>query len=97
MRGAPVDWVPVKPMVAVPISIALPLRSPHPSAGNLFIDLILRKEGAELLKNMGRVSSRVDVVPSAKRLDPKSLALLPLHASSDEMDPEEFRMLFGLR
>jgi len=97
MRGAPVDWVPVKPMVAVPISIALPLRSSHPSAANLFIDLILGKEGAELLKNMSRVSSRVDVMPSAKRLDPKSLDLVPLHVSSDEMDPEEFRMLFGLR
>jgi len=37
------------------------------------------------------------LVPSAKCLDPKSLDFLPLHASSDEMDPEGFRMLFGLR
>ncbi len=97
MRGAPIDWVPIKPMVAVPISIALPLRSPHPSAAGLFIDLILAKEGAELLKTMGRLPTRADVIPSAKRLDPKSLDLLPLHVSSDEMDPEEFRTLFGLR
>jgi len=97
MRGAPVDWVPIKPMVAVPISIALSLRSPHPSAASLFIDLVLAKEGAELLATMARLPTRADVTPSAKRLDPKSLDLLPLRVSSDEMDPEEFRTLFGLR
>jgi iron(III) transport system substrate-binding protein len=97
MRGAPVDWVPIKPMVAVPISMALPLRSPHPGAASLFVDLVLSKEGAELLKGMGRVPTRADVTPSAKRLDPKSLDLIPLHASSDEMDPEEFRKIFGRR
>ncbi len=97
MRGAPVDWAPIKPMVAVPISIALPLRSSHPSAAGLFIDLILGKEGAELLKTMERLSTRADVIPSATRLDPKSLDLLPIRVSSDEMDPEEFRAVFGLR
>jgi iron(III) transport system substrate-binding protein len=97
MRGAPVDWVVIKPMIAVPISVALPSRSPHPNAASLFMDLILSKEIAELLKTLGRVPTRADVTPSAKRLDPQSLDLVPLHVSSDEMDPAEFRMLFGLQ
>jgi hypothetical protein len=46
---------------------------------------------------MGRVPTRGDVLPSAKRLDPKDLDLFPLHVSSDEMDPEDFRKSFGLR
>ncbi|HEY3305622.1 MAG TPA: ABC transporter substrate-binding protein [Candidatus Binatia bacterium] len=96
-RGAPVDWVAVKPIIAVPISVALPLRSSHPSAAALFVDLVLGKEGAELLKAMGRLPTRSDVTPSAKRLDPRSLDLLPLRVSSDEMEPEEFRALFGIR
>jgi iron(III) transport system substrate-binding protein len=96
-RGAPVDWVAVKPMVAAPISIALPVRPMHPNAANLYVDLVLSKEGAELFKSMGRVPTRGDVQPSAKRLDPKALDLLPLHVSSDEMDPEDFRKIFGLR
>lgn len=96
-RGAPVDWVAVKPMIAVPISIAVPARAPHPGAAGLFMDLMLGKEGAELLKAMGRLPTRSDVAPSAKRLDAKSLDLLPLRVSSDEMEPEEFRALFGLR
>jgi iron(III) transport system substrate-binding protein len=96
-RGAPVDWVPVKPMVAAPISIALPARPMHPHAANLFVDLVLSKEGSELLKSMGRVPTRGDVQPSAKRLDAKALELFPMHVSSDEMDPEDFRKNFALR
>ena len=97
MRGAPVDWVPVKPMIAAPISIALPARSAHPHAAALFMDLVLSKEGSELLMSMGRVPTRVDVIPSAKRLDPRALDLVSLHVSSDDMDPEEFRRILGVR
>ena len=96
-RGAPVEWVALKPMVAAPISIALPARALHANAANLFVDLVLSKEGSELLKSMGRVPTRADVQPSATRLDAKALDLFPLHVSSDEMDPEDFRKIFGLR
>jgi iron(III) transport system substrate-binding protein len=96
-RGAPVDWVSLKPMVAAPISIALAARPLNPNAANLFVDLVLSKEGSEILKSMGRVPTRGDVLPSAKRLDAKDLDLFPLHVSSDEMDPEDFRKSFGLR
>jgi iron(III) transport system substrate-binding protein len=96
-RGAPVDWLPVKPMVAAPISIALAARPVNPNAANLFVDLVLSKEGAEILKSMGRVPTRGDILPAAKRLDAKDLDLFPLHVSSDEMDPEDFRKSFGLR
>ena len=96
-RGAPVDWVALKPMVAAPISIALAARPMNPNAANLFVDLVLSKEGSEILKSMGRVPTRSDVMPSAKRLDAKDLDLFPLHVSSDEMDPEDFRKSFGLR
>jgi iron(III) transport system substrate-binding protein len=96
-RGAPVDWVAAKPLVAAPIAIAPAARPINPSAANLYVDLVLSREGAELLKSMGRVPTRSDVQPSAKRLDPKAHDLFPLHVSSDEMDPEEFRKTFALR
>jgi iron(III) transport system substrate-binding protein len=96
-RGAPVDWISVKPMIAAPISIAVAVRPSHPNAANLFADMVLSKEGADLLNSMGRAPTRSDVSPSAKRLDPKTLDLIPLHVSSDEMDPEDFRKIFGLR
>jgi iron(III) transport system substrate-binding protein len=95
-RGAPVDWLPLKPMIAVPISLAVPRRSPHPNAAELFVDLVLSKDGAAILRDMGRVPTRSDMEPSAKRLDPKSLDLFPLHVSGEELDPKEFRKIFGV-
>jgi iron(III) transport system substrate-binding protein len=97
LRGAPVDWVQVKPIVAAPIGIALPGRSSHPGAAKLFADTVLSRDGASLLNSLGRVPTRSDVLPSANRLDPKGLDLFPLHVSSDEMDSEDFRKIFGLR
>jgi ABC-type Fe3+ transport system substrate-binding protein len=97
IRGAPVEWAALKPMVAVPISLAVSARPLHPNAAKLFVDLALSRQGSELLTAMGRVSTRLDVQPSAKRLDPKGLDLLPLHVSSDEMDPEDFRKIFSSR
>lgn len=96
-RGAPVDWIAVKPMIAAPISIASAARANHANAARLFVDMVLSKAGSELLNSMGRVPTRTDVPPSAKRLDPKLLDLISLHVSSDEMDPEDFRKNFGLR
>ncbi|MBM2805110.1 MAG: hypothetical protein HW419_3003 [Deltaproteobacteria bacterium] len=46
---------------------------------------------------MGRMPTRGDVQCSAKRLDPKGLDLLPPQVIRDEMDPEDFRKIFGLR
>ena len=63
-----------EPMVAAPISIAMPAR-PHANAAGLFIDLTLTKEESDLLRSIDRVPTRTDVVPSAKRLDPKALDL----------------------
>ena len=70
-RGAPVDWISLKPMVAAPISIALAARPMNPNAANLFVDLVLSKEGSEILKSMGRVPYSRRRAPSAKRLDAK--------------------------
>jgi iron(III) transport system substrate-binding protein len=96
-KGAPVDWVPLRPMIALPIAIGLSARPLHPSAANLFIDLVLSKDGSELIKSIERVPTRSDVQPSAKRLDPRTLDLIPLHVSSDEMDPKGFRTSLGVK
>jgi iron(III) transport system substrate-binding protein len=96
MGGAPVDWVAVKPMIAAPISIALPARPAHPNAANLFMNLVLSKEGSEFYCpwagcRLGSTST------FRQRLGPRALDLVSLHVSSDEMDPEAFRKILGVR
>jgi len=54
-RGAPIDWLPVEPVVGRPQGIALARNAPHPHAALLFVDFVLSPEGQELLNSMGRV------------------------------------------
>jgi iron(III) transport system substrate-binding protein len=60
-RGAPIDWVPVQPVVARAQGIGITRNAPHPQAAAAFVDFVLSPEGQELLNSMGRVpvSTRV--------------------------------------
>jgi iron(III) transport system substrate-binding protein len=60
-RGAPIDWVPVEPVVGRPQGIGVARNAPHPHAALLFVDFVLSPEGQQLLNSMGRVpvSSKV--------------------------------------
>ena len=54
-KGAPIDWLPVQPVVARPQGIAILKNAPHPPAAQAFVDFVLSPEGQELFNSMGRV------------------------------------------
>ena len=60
-KGAPIDFVPVQPVVARPQGIGVAKAAPHPAAAMLFADFVLSPEGQQLFESMGRVpaSSKV--------------------------------------
>ena len=60
-KGAPIDFVPVHPVVARPQGIGVARNAPHPYAALLFTDFVLSQEGQRLFESMGRVpaSNRV--------------------------------------
>ncbi len=60
-RGAPIDWLPVEPVVARPQGIAVMKRAPHPHAALLFADFVLSPEGQELFNAMGRIPTSLKV------------------------------------
>ena len=61
-KGAPIDFVPVQPVVARPQGIGVAKNAPHPHAALLFADYVLSPEGQNLFESLGRVpaSTRVD-------------------------------------
>jgi iron(III) transport system substrate-binding protein len=67
-QGAPIDWVAPRPMVTNPSVASLAARAPHPNAGKRFIDFLLSKEGATLIRQAGRIPARSDVEPNPPRL-----------------------------
>ena len=60
-KGAPIDFVPVQPVVARPQGIGVMKNAPHPNAGRLFADYVLSPEGQTLFESMGRVPASTKV------------------------------------
>jgi len=54
-KGAPIDWIPVQPVVARPQGIAILKNAPHRDAAQAFANFVLSPEGQELFNSMGRV------------------------------------------
>ena len=67
-RGAPIDWVPLEPTVVQVNPVMIAAKAPHPNAARLFVDFILSKEGAEMLRGFQRIPVRQDVEPDPPRL-----------------------------
>ena len=60
-KGAPIDFVPVQPVVARPQGIGVARNAPHPHAALLFVDYVLSPEGQKLFESMGRVPASTKV------------------------------------
>jgi iron(III) transport system substrate-binding protein len=60
-RGAPIDWMPVEPVVGAGMALGVTKNAPHPHAALLFADFILSPEGQELLNAMGRVPASMKI------------------------------------
>jgi len=60
-KGAPIDFVPVQPVVAQPQGIGVARNAPHPHAALLFVDYVLSPEGQQLFESLGRVPASTRV------------------------------------
>ncbi|MFC1814638.1 ABC transporter substrate-binding protein [Thermodesulfobacteriota bacterium] len=60
-RGAPVDWIPIEPVLTNIGQIMLPKNAPHPHAALLFVDFELSIKSAEIHKAAGYSPFRKDV------------------------------------
>jgi iron(III) transport system substrate-binding protein len=67
-KGAPINWVPLEPVVVQVYPIMLGAKAPHPNAARLFIDFVLSRESQKVIRDAARVPSRTDVEPNPPRL-----------------------------
>jgi iron(III) transport system substrate-binding protein len=58
-KGAPIDYVPVQPVVARPQGIGVAKNAPHPNAAQLFEEYVVSPEGQTLFESMGRTPAKV--------------------------------------
>jgi iron(III) transport system substrate-binding protein len=57
-KGAPIDFVPVQPVVARPQGIGVAKNAPHANAAQLFAEYVMSAEGQKLFESMGRTPAR---------------------------------------
>jgi iron(III) transport system substrate-binding protein len=76
VKGAPVDWVGVNPVIVSVHPIAVSAKASSPSSARLFVDFALSKDGQRLVSDMQRIPTRLDVPPKMERLA-KGLTLRP--------------------
>ncbi|MBI4523977.1 MAG: extracellular solute-binding protein [Deltaproteobacteria bacterium] len=67
-KNAPIDWIPLEPVVFNVSSLSLAKRAPHPHAAKLFMDFLLSKEMQTRTVENNNIPVRVDVDPKPRRL-----------------------------
>ncbi len=78
-QGAPIDWIPMSPAMAVVSVASVAAGAPHPNAAKLFVDFLISDDGQKLFRDRGYIP----VAPAIPPLEPK---LRP--------DGREFRGIF---
>src|SRR5262245_43996382 len=53
-KGAPIDWMPVEPIVGRPQAVSVASRASHPNAALLFVDFVLSPDGQQVLNDLDR-------------------------------------------
>ncbi len=96
-RRAPIDWVPLEPVVFVRDTISMAARPPHPAAAKLFIDFLFSKESQLRLRDMNRIPARTDVEPDPPRLF-RGFKRIPQDIEQENLSESInlFREIFGL-
>jgi iron(III) transport system substrate-binding protein len=93
-KGAPVEWVrTAQPIVTGLKPIGLSAKAQHPNAAKLFIDVVLSKEGQELIRSFSRIPDRGDVTSELKE-GTKLYPADPRWGDSYAKYVDEFREIF---
>jgi iron(III) transport system substrate-binding protein len=85
-RGAPIDWIPMSPAMAV-LSVAGVTRSaPHPNAAKLLVDFFVSDEGQKLFRDADYIPVAPDVPPREASLRPDGQRFRGIFFSPEKMD-----------
>jgi iron(III) transport system substrate-binding protein len=97
-RGAPVESLPITPVVSRVTPIALGRYAPHPNVGKLFIDFSLSEEGQKILRGFGRSSARKGIEPDDLQRKGIKLYVSDISLAKDYARyDKEFKEIFGLQ
>mgnify|MGYP001001607468 CR=1 FL=1 len=69
-QGAPVQWIPLEPVIAVGNVSALVKNAPHPNAARLFLDFLLSDEGQTVFRDASYIPAHPSIASKLPPLKP---------------------------
>jgi len=97
-RGAPVNSLPLTPVVSRATPIAVGRYAPHPNVGKLFVDFTLSEDGQKILRGFGRSSARKGIEPDELQRKGIKLYVSDISLAKDYARyDKEFKEIFGLK
>jgi iron(III) transport system substrate-binding protein len=96
-QGAPIEWVPLEPVVTIVSTVSIAQRPPHPAAARLFIDFLFSRPAQLKLREMSRIPARIDVEADPPRLM-KGFKRVVQDVENENMaeSTKLFQQIFGL-
>lgn len=91
--GAPLEWIPIEPVVTDLMPITVAAHAPHPNTARLFVDFVLSQDGQKILRHFNRIPTRTDVPPEPPRLL-KGLKLIPSDRELVTKDVQLYKDIF---
>jgi ABC-type Fe3+ transport system substrate-binding protein len=85
-RGAPIDWIPMSPAMAVLCVTGVTRDAPHPNAGKLLVDFFVSDEGQKLFRDADYIPAAPDVPPREPSLRPDGKSFRAIFFSPEEAD-----------
>jgi iron(III) transport system substrate-binding protein len=69
VKGAPVDWTNLEPVIGKSVVTAMAKNAPHPHATMLFIDFFFNKDGGQkVVHDANRIGTHPELLPDPPRL-----------------------------
>ena len=69
-KGAPVDWIPMNPAMAILSVSGVTKNAPHPNAGKLLVDFFVSEEGQKVFRDTGYIPVDPAIPPREPKLRP---------------------------
>jgi iron(III) transport system substrate-binding protein len=85
-RGAPIDWIPMSPAMAVLCVAGVTNDAPHPNAAKLLVDFLVSDEGQELFRDANYIPAAPDVPPREPTLRPDGKIFRGIFFSPEQTD-----------
>jgi iron(III) transport system substrate-binding protein len=85
-RGAPIDWIPMSPAMAVLSVAGVTKDAPHPNAGKLLVDFFVSDEGQKIFRDADYIPIAPDVPPREGGLRPDGNSFRGIFFSPEQSD-----------